>query len=380
VLVIDGFADRQTVALAHKAVVADFDASGFKAGDLLIKLQELISGLLPNSGMPSELVGFLYGSGFEAQPALLDKIAHHVPLIGNYPSVVKAVKGAGSFFSSLKNLAILHPKVLLTPPLQSELGQFLYKMEGGSGGAHVMPASGKELLNAGNGYYQQWIEGLPVSLLFLADGSNIRAVGFNELLISPSPEAPFRYGGVVREAPISHDVQQQLMQTAKKLTAQFGLRGLNSLDAMVAKPSGQDQVKAERQQLYVLEVNPRLSATLDLYEALKPKLIEQHILLCKKLAVLDSCDTITKFAYSETYQGQAIVYADAVISYDAKLAWPVWVKDNPPAQGVVHVQKGEPICSVVASGVSLQEVKHRLQNRMQRVKCLLQDNSGNSSI
>ncbi|PKO45972.1 MAG: hypothetical protein CVU29_07235 [Betaproteobacteria bacterium HGW-Betaproteobacteria-22] len=361
-------------------MVADFDASGFDASDLLAKLQVLLSGLLPHQSSSGHPVGFIYGSGFEAQPALLEKIARLLPLVGNCPAVVLAVKSAGSFFSGLKSMGIRHPEVVLTLPLQGESCRYLYKMEGGCGGVHVMPASDKVHVKAGNGYYQQWIDGLPVSLLFLADGSDIRVVGFNEQLISPSPDTPFRYGGVVRGALISQDIQRQFIHAARQITAKFGLRGLNSLDAVVAKSSARGQVKAEQAELYVLEVNPRLSASLDLYGEINSWLIEQHILLGKKSAAFNSCDTIPLNLCSSLYHAQAIVYADIAFSYDGRLAWPSWVKDNPLAQSEVYVQKAEPICSVNASGVSLQEVRHLLQHRVQWIKNLLQNNSDNASI
>lgn len=59
VTAIDGFADSQTQAMASLTALAPFDHDGFQAEALLAMIDTLDT---------AGYVGFVYGSGFEAQP------------------------------------------------------------------------------------------------------------------------------------------------------------------------------------------------------------------------------------------------------------------------------------------------------------------------
>jgi predicted ATP-grasp superfamily ATP-dependent carboligase len=242
---IDAFADAQTLALAKTAMAVAYNSDGFDAESLL----GLISTLDTN-----QYLGFIYGSGFEAQPMLLQKIADIIPLIGNAATNVLAIKTAASFFSVLSLYNITHPFTCnKLPLLESGAERYLQKFSGGSGGTHIKTADDSDVLSF-NHYFQQRIIGRSISLLFLANGLEIKEVGFNELWLSPTSRLPFRYGGAVSNIELSFAVKQQMTQAARVLTKKFALLGLNSLDAIV-----RDDI------VYVLEVNPRLSATFDLY-------------------------------------------------------------------------------------------------------------------
>ena len=56
---VDAFADKQTLALADKVIVVDYDEHGFNAAAMLNAVHAL---------NVKQYVGFIYGSGFEAQP------------------------------------------------------------------------------------------------------------------------------------------------------------------------------------------------------------------------------------------------------------------------------------------------------------------------
>ena len=80
---IDGFADSQTQAMANMTAVAPFDNDGFQADALLAIIDTLD---------PNRYIGFVYGSGFEAQPTLLAEITKRIPLLGNLPATLTSVK------------------------------------------------------------------------------------------------------------------------------------------------------------------------------------------------------------------------------------------------------------------------------------------------
>ncbi len=64
VTAIDAFSDRQTVASADATLLVEYGCDGFNADALLAAVNTLDAG---------QYMGFVYGSGFEAQPELLEK-------------------------------------------------------------------------------------------------------------------------------------------------------------------------------------------------------------------------------------------------------------------------------------------------------------------
>ncbi|OYY03812.1 MAG: hypothetical protein B7Y72_06305, partial [Mehylophilales bacterium 35-46-6] len=68
---IDAYADALTLALCEQVSIVAYDNHGFKADGLLAALDEFDL---------NAFVGVVYGSGFEAQPELLNSIAERLPL------------------------------------------------------------------------------------------------------------------------------------------------------------------------------------------------------------------------------------------------------------------------------------------------------------
>lgn len=342
VTAIDGFADLQTSVLAESIITVPFDEYGFNAGKLLEAINQLDA---------SCYKGFVYASGFDAQPELLQKVANHISLIGNSVATVGAVKSRDVFFKALRALNIAHPQVFKAFDAIPHTGQFLKKAAGGCGGTHISIASPYDELSA-NQYFQQYIQGRSVSLLFLANVDSIEVIGFNEQWLNPSIEMPFRYGGAVSNIDLPQAIQLQLINAAEKLTLEFGLIGLNSLDAVI-----------EGEIAYVLEVNPRLSATFDLYDA---NLFNRHLQVSVK-------QTSISQAISQNIQlakAHAIVYALEDVTIPLLFYWPHWVTDTPAKQhAAISIKRGEPICTVLACADDADTAKQLV---LARVKMLLE--------
>lgn len=357
VTAIDGFADKQTVEFADKTIVVAFDRNGFEADALLRAIQKLDA---------SQYLGFVYGSGLDAQPELLDKIASVIPLVGNSAASVKAVKTASSFFATLKQCNIAYPLVFdsLTG---MHADSYLTKFAGGCGGTHIKLA-GIKLAGQGdklpaNHYYQQYVDGRSVSLLFLANGTQAEVVGFNAQWLSPSVEMPFRYGGAVSHIVLPQAIQQKLMDAAERLSRAFDLVGLNSLDAIV-----QDD------HVYVLEINPRLSATVELYT--ESRLLDLHV-----QASLGQLDHVSHFNRLATQsKAHAIVYAPFDMMIPATFDWPDWTVDTPYHDSQAQAQTIEivaeaPVCSVLAEADDADTAKQLAQTRVKMLLNLLKEKS-----
>ena len=95
--------------------------------------------------------------------------------------------------------------------------------------------------------------------------------------------------------------------------------------------------------LWILELNPRLSATFDLY----PNLMSAHVQGC--------AGNLTQLPVLATSKAQLILYADDVLVLPLNFAWPAWVIDTPPADQAsnnIVIKKNMPICSVRAEAAT----------------------------
>lgn len=338
VIALDAFADQETRALAQCCYVVKTQGDGsLDVADFKRVFSKLASSL-----NVSQMDGFLYGSWFDAAPELLDWVAEQMPVIGNAADVLRAVK-AFDFFAVLDTLGILHPEVCLHLPENN--AHWLAKKLSGSGGLHIT--------RGGQGdYYQQEIIGTPVSLLFAADGKTCQPIGFNQQFVSSTPNFPYRYAGGVGNVQLPTNIAQQFLSAAQKLTMHYGLRGINSLDAMLAGDA-----------LYILELNPRLSASFAFYPNLLPSLLDVHLQACAGHLMAPQANTGAV--------AQRIVYAEKALEIAPDFSWSAWVADIPVAENAgegVKISQNAPICSVRAEAKSAEAAQNLALQRVKRLK------------
>ena len=338
-MALDVFADVDTQRSAEQVYKIDYANNGFDAKHFEATLDQIDT---------SDMQGFAYGSGFEAQPDLLACVAKRLPLIGNAPEVVRKLKDAPYFFGVLDSLAIPHPEVSFS--LLANAEGWICKEEGGSGGAHVLNAVTNQDLPKGQ-YFQRVIDGTPISMLFAANGTEIKVIGFNQQWVAPIADKPYRYGGIVGNANLPLDIKQSLQEAAKKITMAFGLRGLNSLD--VIWQSGQ---------YWVLEINPRLSSTLDLYQSKGSDLFALHVQAVS--------GDLSRFpVISSRSKARNVLYAAQDVVIPENLVWPDWVADIPMA--LTEIPQHQPICTVLAEADIAVEAQALVVERLDQLSALL---------
>lgn len=330
VVAADVFCDADTRRDALQVVQLGYVQGGFDAAEIRRRLFPLLA----------HDVGFVYGSGFETQPQLLEEIAQRCRMFGNGAETVRISKDPDRFFSLLSALNIPFPETALAPP-GSDNG-WLSKRIGGAGGTHVVPVPYR---GGASRYYQRQMPGRPCSLLFLADGQHVRVVGYNEQWLAPLPEMPFRYGGAVSRAVLPETVRQGMLHAAQRIASELGLRGLNSLDCMV-----------DGENWWVLEVNPRLSATFSLYDAASSGagLFEAHLRAC--------LGKLPQALPPERAQAHLIYYAPFDVTIPAAMRWPEWVADMPA--GAIRIVAGEPLCTIIAAAATAKDAMALAQARV----------------
>lgn len=340
VIALDAFIDEETKAIAKQVFrlkVDDFalDEEHFKQVFLGIDL--------------SNIEGFLYGSLFDGCPELLDWVEKQLPVLGNSADVLKQAKDF-SFFALLDSLNIKHPEVQLSFPTKPE--RWLSKQIGGCGGMHIQPADLKVTPDCDKTHFQQKITGTPISMLFVADGNTAHVIGFNQQLTAPTKSLPYRFAGAISNVTLQPSIPRAFEHAAQKLTSALHLRGICSLDAIM-----------DGEGVWVLELNPRLSATFHLYENLLPL----HLQGCA--GYLSSIPIKTNISHA-----QLILYAEEALDVPKSFAWPSWVADIPTAESDasgVKIDQHMPICSVLASAESAELAQTLLLLRAEKLTEML---------
>ncbi len=343
VIALDAFADADTRQIATQTFKLKMSGRGVDADDFKRIFAQINF---------DDIDGFLYGSLFDAAPELLAWVAARVPLTGNAPEVLKQAKGFG-FFKLLDELEIMHPHVCLAFP--SDSASWIAKKLGGTGGTHIKPAKQSKVDDCfQKTYYQKKMAGKPASMLFLADGKTAQLIGFNQQLVAPTSDMPYRFAGAVGGIDLPAQAQQQFCHAAQQLTAAMGLRGINSLDAIL-----------EGETLWVLELNPRLSATFHLY----PNLFAAHM--------QDCAGDLTNFSPQRTSaKAQLILYADEAVEIPIDFAWPDWVADIPSVAdnaSSVKIAQNDPICTVLAEGENADSAYTSVLQKAQKLREMIYD-------
>jgi predicted ATP-grasp superfamily ATP-dependent carboligase len=323
-LVADLFCDADTRHNAGRALRVE---GGLVTGFSPLKLCSALAELRRSS--VGAVLGIVYGAGFETEPAMLTDIARMAPVIGNTAGAVATAKNPHRLSAACANHAIPHPEIRDEPPPHRKAG-WLLKRTGSAGGTGTVPwdsRSHKSSRTDGD-YWQRAVPGEMVSVLFLADGSRAQIVGFSRQWVSPSLSAPFRFGGAVTCEPPS-GIAAALAACAERITAEFGLRGLNSIDFIV---SGNDW--------WLIEVNPRPGATLDLFDTPAFPLFKAHV---EAVA-----GRLTDDPPAPVCRALAISYAGRATRIPMRFAWPEFAADR-PAPGT-KLRAGDPICTVFAAG------------------------------
>lgn len=333
-LALDYFADSDTRALcaASRPIEVGF-GSGFTAENLIPALRELAQG--------EEPCGAVYGAGFEDRAELLELIANHWPLIGNEPQAVKRAKDPVQLSSLCAGLKIPHPEIRITKP--ADPVNWLAKSAGGAGGMHVRPAAGARMEDAAT-YFQRKVEGEPISVQFLANGGEACVIGLTRQWAAPAPGAPFRFGGLMRPAIPSPEMDRALRQATANIARALKLRGLNTIDYLV---SGEGYT--------LIEINPRPGASLDIFEDRKGSLFRAHINACGGSLP----DRPFEFAGAAA---AAIAYVREPVDSVPEFRWPGWTADRPTTK--TALRSGDPLCTVKAHAAEPSFARARAEARI----------------
>jgi len=276
----------------------------------------------------------IYGSGFEYYPESLRYLGRRLLVLGNQPDTFVKLHDKPVFFSTLDKLNIPYPEVCFYAPDCAD--NWLVKPMQGQGGVGIKRYHPKDSAES-EVYWQKYQAGIQHSVLFLADGQELQVIGFNTqwtALLSENRE--FIFSGIIKSCDLLNEQKELITDWLEKIVPVFALKGLNSLDFIQAGDES-----------FILEINPRPSASMQLYDA---DLLKRHIKA--------SQGELTDHPFHAGYTGYQIVYAEQDVLIPEAFAWPEGCMDLP--ESGVMCRAGQPICSIIAHQNGAQSVMNEL--------------------
>lgn len=355
---------------------------------------------------------WLYVGGLENYPDVVDALSADRRLLGNPGSVLRRVRDPRELRDLMCRHGVSFPESMFDPtvlrrPAGSNLpadgdsaagrsgplgSNWLVKRRRSSGGLGVAPIQDDALRAAGidqlndDIYYQRRIEGAPHGAVYLATERGTELLALSRQLTCPSRagKQPFRYAGSV--GPLMVDgfgtsgLGDKLNKIGNLATSGFRLSGIFSLDFIV-DDSGTP---------WLLEVNPRYTASVELLERCGPvgggeSLIARHVAACRNQPGVTSIPGPPSLERSAlAIYGKRIVYSEVdVVSVPERFTdellrrreeaakrgdWPT-VADVPRAGTTVRLD--EPLATVFASAATEAAVHDALAQREQELHALL---------
>jgi len=152
----------------------------------------------------------------------------------------------------------------------------------------------------------------------------------------------------VSQAPLPQQTQRRIASLLDDLVQASGLIGLNGLDFILADETP-----------FVLEINPRPTAAIDLYDAdIEGGMLGLHLRACS--AELPEISAVT------VARAHAIVYAAVMLRVPVGIEWSEWCTDLPEGGSVIPM--GAPVCSVHAHAATSVEARELVLARRSRME------------
>ncbi len=336
VVTLDYFGDRDQRALVENhALLRDFDLP-FGAEALLQASRRL------------DFEAVVYISNLENHPEVVEELARGRVLLGNVPAVLRQVRDWRTLRAFCHEAGVPCPTTLL-PGEEKEAdpaARWLYKPVRSGGGHGVRPWAGESLDKTH--LLQAYVEGRPASAAFVADGQRSVVVGLTEQLIGRRELGArgFTWCGNILPLALPPrrrvSILEAVERMAARLTRQFGLRGVNGIDLVVAEGSDDCSLPV------LVEVNPRYTGSMELVE-------RAYGLNILSLHLEAMAGRLPNFSLAEhlhpqgPYFGKGIVYARRMVTLPETAGWTEQGRRDVPFPGE-RIEAGHPVCTVLAEG------------------------------
>jgi predicted ATP-grasp superfamily ATP-dependent carboligase len=324
---------------------------------------------------------WMYTGALENYPDLVDELALIRPLVGNAGRALRAARDPVRIARELAEAGFNSPRVSLSAVELPRDGSWLRKPLRSAGGQGVEVWTGAHTGRASDGdpyYYQQRIDGVPISAVFVAADGAAPILGVTRQLVGDggsgacnatavagrARQASYRYCGSIGPQILPESHYQALARAGQVVARRCGLSGLFGMDAIWNEVG-----------VWPVEINPRYTASIEVLErasALRTQIRRSRRML--SIGLHDAACTLRQLPASlgqsdESFAGKLIYYApcEGCFSSDAARwatqqnllqSWPV-VADIPAAGS--GFRQGEPVVTLRAEGASLDQVDSQLR-------------------
>ncbi len=291
----------------------------------------------------------VYAANLENHPEVVEELSEWTSVMGNDAATLARVRDWGSLRRVCAAEGVAAPRTLLSGEegRAAAGGDWLRKRRRSGGGHGVARWRGGEL--DADHLLQAEVAGVPASVAFVADGEDARVLALSEQLVGRRRLGAHGFawcGNMVPFDPVDGGVEDLLRQAthaAAALTRHYGLRGLNGLDCVVAPDED------GRPLLWLIEVNPRPTASMELVEsALGRNLLDVHLAACEGRLPEDPLEP------TALHSAKGIVYARRAGTAPDTDAWPLLRRRDIPWPGQ-RIAEGHPVCTVFSTGADRRE-------------------------
>lgn len=311
-----------------------------------------------------------YTGAIENHPDLIDRIAATRPLAGNRAAVVRRVRDPAILAAALADAGLGFPETFPNPDGVPTDGSFVVKPRSSAGGHGIVRWNSVAAPPAERGraahVWQRWIDGLPMAAAFCLGEGSPTLLGTSRQLLGAAwcHAAPHAYCGsvAVSLSDLGDRVRDELHRLGRLLGEAFGLVGAVGVDFIL----GADD------RITVIEVNPRLTASMELVErATGASIAGAHFAACGYPPPKSSSAGATPGIWSK-----AILFARESLTIDAplldrmhRLAAPWTQEDGWPAiadipQPGQTLARGRPVVTIFARGETTEDSSSRLIARL----------------
>jgi predicted ATP-grasp superfamily ATP-dependent carboligase len=324
VTAVDRFGDVDLRAIAEVAIAETSHAMAARARDL-------------------EADAVVYGAGLENRPDLVAQICEGRELLGTPPERLSAVRDPWAVAAAAAAAGARAPETRSvddgSPASEPGDPTWLRKPRRGGGGRGVRWWRGGRLRSTE--VLQRHVPGLSCSAVAIGDGRRATVLGLTEQL---HRARGFQWVGNLappRLPQAEHDeLDGQLRAVCAEVADRFGVRGAFGVDAIW-----------DGRHAWVLEVNPRPSAALELFG---PGVFEAHVRGARGV----SLPTAGSPPATRCAKVKLVLFAEREVRAPEPGWWPAdLVRDIP--HGGALIPRGAPVCTLVSATAGAEELAAR---------------------
>jgi predicted ATP-grasp superfamily ATP-dependent carboligase len=299
---------------------------------------------------------WMFVGGLENSPAIVDRLACGRRLLGIAGASLRRVRDPEALRASLAIEGMWFPEYRTEFAGIPRDGSWLLKSRRSAGGLGISvfnEYSGPQIDSSR--YFERRVGGRSCGITFVGQNGDARLVGAVEQFVSNAdPRRPFLFGGAIGPLDLPVGLTNRLTELGRLAAREFGLAGLFGIDVVI-----------DGDAVWVLEVNPRYTASVELLEhALDRPLLAQHVQACRGESPVGVAQPSAR-----NRCGKRIVYAGSVgRTVKATFTESLWnlrgeralpaVADIPTPGA--RIEPFSPLATVLAEGADIAQVAGEL--------------------